>query len=466
MFFNVLKSFQRLPLFLIFSVFLFQCTDDELISPAPVEEDPDGQEVSADATASAYVCSSCTYVVPPNKTTIDGKLLGIKPGAVICLKSGVVYPNIVFTNLVGTSSAPITISNCGGAVTVDAPGKPYVLKVANSKFFRVTGGNVNGAYGIKLRGASSNGLVLGPFATNFSVDHLEISNVGFSGIMAKTDPTCDDATIRGNFTMRNVAFFYNYIHDTGGEGFYIGHSAYGGVSLSCGLRLPHLIEGVKIYRNRVVRSGWDGIQLSCAPVGAVVNNNVVENYATKMNPNQSSGITFGSGAGGVCHSNFVREGFGPGISVFGLADNILHNNIIINAGSMGIFCDERTPPKSGYKFLNNTIINPKAEGLRIYAETVPSNVFVNNIVVNPGNGKYIAKLNSSVPLETANNYLTLNIADLKFLNPTAWNYKLTGSSPAINAGKNISTYNIARDYYNATRFAGGYYDIGASEFQP
>ena len=463
---KILKSSQNVLLFSVLSLFLIQCTDDELVSPTVVEDELDTQKVSASATASAYICSSCTYVVPPNKTTVDGKLLGLKPGAVICLSSGTVYPNIVFTNLEGTSNLPITISNCGGEVTIDTPGKPYVIKVENSKFFRVTGGNVNGAYGIKLKGSSSNGLVLGPFATNFSVDHLEVYNVGFSGIMAKTDPTCDDATVRGNFTMRNVAFFHNYIHDTGGEGLYIGHSAYGGVSTSCGWRLPHTIEGVKIYRNRVSRSGWDGIQLSSAPIGAYINNNVVENYATKQNSDQSSGIAIGGGTGGVCHSNIVSAGFGAGITVFGLADNLVHNNIIVNAGAMGIFCDERTDPKTGYKFLNNTIVNPKAEGLKIYAEKVPNNVFINNIVVNPGNGKYITKLNNAVPLESENNYLTLDVTEVKFLNPGAANFKLTSASPAINGGKDIQIYNISRAYYNLTRFAGGYYDIGASEFQP
>jgi hypothetical protein len=450
-----------LPLILV--LIFAQCSEDEII----VRESSEASDpvISANATASAWDCATCTYVVPANKYTIDGKVLGFKPGDVICLSSGVVYSYLTFANIVGSETNPIIITNCGGTASVTAPGKPYVVKIANSKFFRVTGGNVTNGYGIKLSSSSTNGLVLGPLTTNFEIDHLEVYNVSFAGIMAKTDPTCDDATIRGNFTMRDVAFHHNYVHHTGGEGFYIGHTSYNGVNTSCGLRLPHTIEGINITQNTVKYSGWDAIQLSSAPVGASISRNIIENYSTMNNSSQQSGICIGGGTGGVCHSNIIKGGYGPGILVFGLAENFIYNNIICNAGTMGIFCDERTDPGAGYTFLNNTIISPKKDGIRIYAENVPSNTFSNNIVVSPGSGVYIAKLSSDVKLQTDNNYLTNNLADVKFVNPSGYNFRLATGSPAINTGKDISNYSIARDHYNAARFKGSSYDIGASEYQ-
>jgi hypothetical protein len=137
---------------------------------------------------------------------------------------------------------------------------------------------------------------------------------------------------------------------------------------------------------------------------------------------------------------------------------------------MGIFCDERTEPGAGYVFLNNTIINPKTEGIRIYADQVPMNVIANNIIVNPGtyasygSNAYIMKLSTNVKIDATNNYLTRSISDVKFYNPTGHNYRLTTGSPAIDKGRNIDQYNILRDYYSATRYKGIGYDIGASEF--
>jgi hypothetical protein len=444
---------------------LFQCTEDELITPKPTSD------TEARAVISPSDCSMCTYVVPATAGIVDGAALGIKPGSVICLSAAIKYlKSITFKNLTGTVDKPIIVTNCGGQANLTVVGRPYNVKFSNSKYFRVTGGSATKSYGIKISGSTSCGLVLCELSTNFEVDHVEVFNVGFAGIMAKTDPTCDDATIRGNFTMRDVKFHDNYIHDTGGEGFYVGHSYYSGYTTStCGVRLPHLIENAKIYKNLVRRSGWDGIQLSCASLGAEVYGNTVENYALKNNPAQNCGIVLGAGTGGTCYSNYIKIGTGPGITAFGLADNLIHDNIIISAGTIGIFCDERTDPGSGFKIVNNTIISPKGEGMRIYADKVPSNLIINNIIANPGSynkyttNSYIMKL-SGVTLDMSNNITTRYVTDLKFVNAAGYNFRLTSTSPAIDKGRSISSYLIPKDFYSANRLKGSFYDIGASEY--
>jgi hypothetical protein len=393
------------------------------------------------------------------------------PGDVICLNAATKYTNVItFKNIVGTADKPVIITNCGGTVNMTVSGKPYNFKMSYSKYFRITGGNTANVYGIRISGSTANGLVLCDFSTNFEVDHVEIFKVGFAGIMAKTDPTCDDATLRGNFTMRDISIHDNYVHDTGGEGFYIGHSFYGGHTTPCGVRLPHTIEGAKIYNNVVKYSGWDGIQLSCVTQGAALYNNRVENYGVANKSSQNYGIILGAGTGGTCYGNYVKTGTGTGMAVFGLADNMVHDNIIVNAGAMGMFIDERTAPGAGYKIINNTIINPKTEGIRLYAETVPLNVVVNNIIVNPGsyatygNSSYIMKLNTVLNLQMSNNYTTRNIADVKFANVTGFNFRLTSTSPALNKGTSISAYNIPQDFYKQSRLKGTAYDIGAAEY--
>ncbi len=56
--------------------------------------------------------------------------------------------------------------------------------------------------------------------------------------------------------------------------------------------------------------------------------------------------------------------------VLGYGDNVIFNNIIIDAGKNAIFCDERYTKGDGFKFINNTIINPGMDGILIYADLV------------------------------------------------------------------------------------------------
>jgi hypothetical protein len=445
------------------------CSEDELVDSV-TENTPD-IEIHATSTT---LCG-CTYTVPATASTVDGKAMNFKPGAVICLSATVKYKNLQFKNLLGSASQPIIIKNCGGTVTLNATGLSFGLKFVNSKYFRVTGGNTPNVYGIKINNGHI-GMSLEYLSTNFEVDHVETAYAGFAGIMAKTDPGCDNATIRENFTMYNVSFHDNYVHHCAGEGLYIGNSFYEGAKTSCGTRLPHEIHNAKIYNNVIKYSGWEGIQLGCATKGAAVYNNTIENFGTKNITSQNNGVQLGVGTGGVFYNNFIKNGPGNGLIVLGLGDNVIHNNVIVNVGTNGIFCDDRYSPGTGFKFLNNTIVNPQGDGIRLYADrTNLYNIIYNTIVVNPGSyttysyprtsaDAYVYKLSSKVKVQTSNNYFTRSITALKFINSGANNYRLYSSSPAVNKGRSISTYNIPTDFYKQARLKGSAYDIGASEY--
>lgn len=447
------------------------CQEEEFTPEAPVED------ITISATAlSPGSCSECTYVVPSNLNTqvVDGIKLGLKPGAVICLSAANKYGNILFRNLNGIAGNPISITNCGGTALVNATGRPYTVKTEASKFIHISGGSGT-TYGIKLTGGHV-GLTLEGLTTNVEVNNVEVYNVGFAGIMAKTDPTCDDRTIRGNFVMRDVSIHHNYVHDTKGEGFYVGHSFYEiGRTLSCGVRLPHEMDGVRIFDNKVLRSGWDGIQVGCAITGAYVYNNTVESYGYLNQPYHTNGIQFSEGSKGICYNNLIKSGPGIGINIVGYGDSFVHDNVIVNAGTFGIFCDERTRKTlPGFKIISNTIINPGQDGIRMYNESVPG-VVLNNIIVNPGsyskyvyprtgNDAYVYKLTKTIPLVVENNYFTRDIASVKFVNATGSNYRLASTSPAINKGKDITTYKITQDHYKTARLKGTGFDIGAAEY--
>jgi hypothetical protein len=464
----------RLMLTVLALFLFFQCSEEDLSLTGDGTFTDVG--ISATSTTSPATCAECTYVVPSSAYTItvDGAKLGLKPGAVICLSAANHYKNINFRNLVGTADQPITITNCGGTASLVATGLPYTMKTEYSKFIKINGGTGT-TYGIKLTGGHM-GLSLEKLTTNVEVNNIEVSNVGFAGIMAKTDPTCDNATIRGNFVMRDVILHDNYIHDTGGEGFYIGHSFYEkGVTLSCGVRYPHIIDGLKIYNNKVVRPGWDGIQVGCALNGAYVYNNTIENYGYLKSTYQDNGIQISEGSKGIVYGNLIKGGTGIGINVIGYGDCFLHDNIVVNAGTYGIFCDERTKSNlPGFKLMNNTIVTPKKDGIRMYNDLVPGVVY-NCIIVNPGsystysyprtgNDAYVYKISKTIPLAVENNLFTRDINYPKFVGATSYNYRLTSTSPALNKGKDVTSFNIETDYYKTIRLKGIAYDIGASEY--
>jgi hypothetical protein len=443
-----------------------QCADDELINEMTASD----ETISA---ASTTTDCGCTYTVPAstNALTVDGAKLGIKPGAVICLSG--TYKNLFFKNMRGTATQPITIKNCG-TVNINASGTSYGIKTQLSSFIHITGGTGT-ARGIKITGGQQS-VTLEYLTTNVELDHVEIGYSGFAGIMAKTDPTCDDATIRGNFTMYDVRIHDNYVHDTGGEGLYVGHSFWGtGVSTSCGQRYPHAIEGLKIYNNTVKNSGWESIQVGSAPKGAEVYNNHIENYGVANKLYQNNGVQFGEGAPGKFYGNFIKGGKNIALIILGNGENFIHDNVIVNAGQDAVFIDDRvTGP--GFKLINNTIINPKTNGFRLYSDLVPVNDVYNNIIVNPGsystyvyprtgNDAYVYFLNKTMPRDMKNNYFTRDINAVKFVNAAADNYALTSTSPALNKGINISLFNISVDFVQKQRLAGISYDIGAYEFQ-
>ena len=438
--------------------------DAEILNLAPQNGGP-----STPSDQKIMSCSECTFIVPPGTKVIDGKVEGFKPGDVICLSSAQQYHFLSLKNINGTAAKPITVRNCDGIATIHEETVAYALRFESSKHYRLTGGDNPGEYGIKITGSPSNGVVMGYLTSDFEVDHLEVSNVGFAGIMAKTDPSCDDATIRGNYTMRNVSFHDNYIHDSHGEGFYIGHSSYSGKETTCGMRMPHIIENVKVYRNIVKNSGWDGIQLSSAPHGAEIYENVIENFATDNKAAQRSGICIGGGTGGACYNNLIKNGNGSGIQALGTADNTIHNNIVIGATTFGIFCDERTSPGNGYRILQNTVINAGKASVLIYAEKVPNNEVLNNIFIQEGvdntlESNFIQVLSKEVKMESVNNFFGSTITDLHFKDPSQANFQLTDRSPVIDKGADVSRFKLVKDFYSKERLKGLRYDIGASEF--
>ncbi len=416
-------------------------------------------------SAASYATADCgcDYVVPANKHEINGSSLGIKAGDVICLKAGTNYQNLKFVNLIGSASQPIIIKNCGGQININTSAT-FAIKVNASKHFRITGSGTSTQYGIVLRGAKSLGLSLGEKSTDFEVDRLEIHTIGFAGIMAKTDPACGKNNDRSKFTMKNIEIHDNYIHDTHGEGIYVGNSFYAkGINTSCGRLFPHAIHNAKIYNNTVKRTGWDGIQIGSATQGCEVYNNTVEEYGKRREPIHGNGIQLGEGTGGKCYNNVIRNGFASGIIVLGKGDNVIFNNLLINNGGHGSFIDARPPATTGkgFKFFNNTIVNPGEDGVRIYATQSGLNNQVKNNIIVGGNTPVKLLHNGVTNTEVDKNFITKTVSQVQFVNHSKGDYRLKSSSPCVNKGSNLYGSSVSFDKDKKSRPRSGAFEQGA-----
>src|SRR6478736_3383659 len=163
---------------IILSSTFFSCTDEalELSKRTSTTDQTTSLATTTMTVATPVDCSTCKYVVPTGVNPIDGIKLGIQPGDVICLDGTKIYGALRFTNIVGTATNPVTIRVCGPAASVVVPiTNSYGVKFERSKYFRLTGGDVDGVYGINVKGGNI-GISFDNLTTNFEVDHVEVSN--------------------------------------------------------------------------------------------------------------------------------------------------------------------------------------------------------------------------------------------------------------------------------------------------
>ncbi|GAB4045376.1 hypothetical protein GCM10028810_17220 [Spirosoma litoris] len=372
----------------------------------------------------------------------------------------------------GTAAAPIKIINCGGQVTVGSSASYGGIQFYNCRFFKLTGsGDSQVPYGFLINeSGGGSGLTITNKSSDTEVERVEIMNMTFAGIMAKTDPTCDPTTWRGAFTMNNVNIHDNYIHDTYGEGIYVGNSFWSaGITRTCDnttqVVYPHEVIGLQIYNNLVERTGAEGIQYGCSP-GAKVHHNTVRNSGiSPFASYQDNGIQIGEGSGGLFYSNVIINAASAGLIILGHTGNlVVYNNVIANSGSNGIFCDNRagSSVNTPVGFLNNTIVTTGKEGIKLYNEN-NINTIANNILVNIWQNRYVTFAQGATATQT-NNLTSSSITAMQFANADSLNFQLTSTSPAINAGINLASWGITDDIIGTDRQAGQGYDIGAYEY--
>src|SRR6185295_8018478 len=218
-----------------------------------------------------------------------------------------------------------------------------------SKYVHVTGTGDSGfTYGLKViqTVAGSQGLVYAGLSSDLEVDHMEIQKAGYVAIMAKTDPSrtncADVSAVRPNFTLVNVSIHDNYIHESGGEGIYLGDSFYNGTTTFCGsMQYCHEVRGVRIYNNRFENTGRESIQVGAGVSDIEIYSNKIYNYGTGNLNSQNGGIQLGLGTTARLYNNFIKGGTGPAVAVQGIGGDYIYNNVIVNPGQHGITVNTR-----------------------------------------------------------------------------------------------------------------------------
>jgi len=428
------------------------------------------------------------YVIGVELTSFDAKAQGVLPGDTLYVEAGK-RRSLKISNVEGDSLNYVIITNIGGDAIIENTTFHYGFWISGSSYFRLTGSVQNRQeYGIRIlkTGKGANGLSLDTKCTNYEVDHIEISNTGFAGISAFTHPTCDLMSNRGNFVQRNTVIRDNYIHDTFGEGMYIGHSFYNGYTIECNgenkVVYPHEIIGLRVYNNILKNIGYDALQVCCAIDSCEVYNNQISNYGTGNEPSQHSGIQIGAGTKLRCYNNSILSGSGTGIMMLGFADSYIYNNVIVNAGKdffaddaemriHGIFVDDRgTLPNTSHYILNNTILSPKSDGIRFFSTVSSKNIVANNLIVNPGSS-YVYEPNDyryiyykpGVDLQIQNNFFAGYVQSDLCADSIESVYNCMKNFPLANKGIDVQKYSINVDFFN--RFRSTTPSIGAFEYE-
>jgi len=416
----------------------------------------------------------------------------VQPGDTILFKAGK-RSFIRIKNFTGNTDNPVIFMNDNGQVNIHTD-HYYGISIVNCRFFRLTGtGDENNFYGIRISKVTNGaGIGIGGMSSDYEIDHVSIENCKSAGIYAKTDPDCSFTSTRGNFTQYNTLIHDNYIGHVGTEGLYIGSTQYFGQTVKCNgvdtLLMPSLLEGVKVYKNIIEYSGWDGIQVSSASTDCHISDNIVLFDSQSEYYGQMSGIIIGGGSKCDCNNNFISQGKGQGIQVFGLAGEKIFNNIIIDAGRnfypidttrrvYGIFVtDISAQADSAFTIVFNTILNPKTDGIRFVSTVTKNNLIASNAIINPGSYDYYENGNTSFTgkdsyimlpdpssdVRLKSNYLARNSDSAKF---AADGFSLLQGSPLINSAWTENMI-INFDYFHTARPYGATADIGAVEYDP
>jgi hypothetical protein len=301
------------------------------------------------------------------------------------------YRHVLIGNLPDRDPAsPLVITNLGGQVRVGGLDHYYLFSLGGGSGWVMTGrydpisqtgdaefpghrhgayANSQGTYGILVDDDfvrdGNLGIAVGGGATAFELEWMELCEIGFAGVVLKTD---DDASA----IMDDVRVHDLYIHDTGSEGFYIG---------STQAQPQHTIVGLDLHHNRVLRTGTEAIQIGQLAGDIEVHHNVFGpsaiDWRAAFQRYQDGNLQIGARSGTVdVHHNVFLGGAGSQGSIFGAlvegdthapSDRVwIHDNYYSSYRSLFAYVNTREAPMV-YRFERNFMRGHRDDYAEVYA---------------------------------------------------------------------------------------------------
>jgi hypothetical protein len=332
--------------------------------PAVCNPSPQSYILTTTATNEIYHPNGLSFTVQGGDTL---KIPALAPG--------VKYSDIVLQNISGLRGCPIIITNSG-----TIPVRAAFVRMDHDSYWKFTGNGVPGIhYGFILGDTLQSNAFGAGLCDHYTIDSLDVGNKAEVGFLCKKNPVLGDTTTQyPNYLIDSVVIRDNKVHNTHGEGLYIGHTYPLSDPYSNNL-IPVRMNNVKIFNNTVDSTDWDGLQLSNARDNAEIYNNTVTHFGLIDMGAQRAGIILGSNTRGGVHDNIVNGGTGNGIQIFGYGYNPVNNNTITNVGNTkddgcsGCVGEQtfftkaanslETNPKQVIDIFSNIINGPKPRGV-------------------------------------------------------------------------------------------------------
>lgn len=400
----------------------------------------------------------CDHVVEVGTNGVNGTELGFAPGDVVCVMAGS-YEFIRFREIRGEPGNPIEIKNCGGLVEIRNLDRAYALDVQGSSHdFHLSGtGDPETPYGFRISAPATEpypgiGLWMLDKSTNYEIDHVEVFDTGFAGVVAKTDPLCDGSADQGVFVQRDVHLHHLWVHDTGGEGFYVGSTQSNGQTISCNgsdvLRQPHFLEGIEIDHVLVENTGWDGAQIGMAHEDCSFHDNVIHDVGLKNVEFQVQGLQIGTYSSCDIRRNVLFDGPAMGVFVLGAYDTTVADNIIGRFAGDTVYANiNMTPGPVVYRVVHNTLFGYGENATRVFGDAVEA-VAWNNLVI--GEESAIAA-GGDVTFQSEGNLFVPVFEGAGFVDIAADDYHLVEGSAARGVGLDHAADGFTVDLDGLTR---------------
>jgi len=336
----------------------------------------------------------------------------IPPGKKILIKGGI-YEWIGIDNASsGTANNPIVITNYDGQVETKE------FKISGLKFFKLSGkydslkktGDLNfpghdagyafsqNKYGIFVNNRWTNdskallsvtGFTdkngIDQISTDYEIEYVESGNGGYSNLF-KWDGKVS--------IVDNVSIHDCYFHDTGGEGLYLG--------ITDDSKPGQVFRNLSIYNNRLIRTGYDALQLGKVVKGANIYNNVLYggmNWRSPFMEFQDFGASLNFCDGGINFKNNIIVGGSGAIFQLGLRFQPWYSSI--------------DPVIGNINFENNLFVNTKSSvGSYLNADELSSKGVTLSMNNNDFGGFKNFKYNQVYPNWTSVPYAIKNFSPL------------------------------------------------------